>query len=186
MAKTSKKPLVLWGKHPAHGNVPIKLEYYSSQAAMERRRREGWTVAVYAEGDEPTGLSLSGAKKKTTSGPGLNEFVKGYLEAAVWSSTGEDGEPLDRDHSADDFSKGSVEKAVEDSASFIDANRELLDSTGGSWSQHGHDFWLTRNGHGAGFWDRGYGAAGDALTKAAHGFGEATVYVGDNGKLEIS
>lgn len=30
----------------------------------------------------------------------------------------------------------------------------LLDTVEIDWAQAGHDLWLTRNGHGAGFWDR--------------------------------
>jgi hypothetical protein len=38
----------------------------------------------------------------------------------------------------------------------------------------GHDFFLTRNGHGAGFWDRGYPEdLGEALSEASRKFGEA-------------
>lgn len=36
-----------------------------------------------------------------------------------------------------------------------------------TWSTAGHDFYLTREGHGAGFWDRGLGMVGTALTKVA-------------------
>lgn len=36
----------------------------------------------------------------------------------------------------------------------------------------GQDFALTRQGHGAGFWDRGEGERGEALTKIAKSFGE--------------
>lgn len=53
------------------------------------------------------------------------------------------------------------------------------------WSvedQMAHDFILTRNHHGAGFWDgdwrEPYGAA---LTQLAHRFGELNSYVGDDG-----
>lgn len=53
-----------------------------------------------------------------------------------------------------------------------------------SAAQVGHDFWLTRNGHGAGFWDRGLGALGDELTKRCKPYGEASLYVGDNGEVE--
>ncbi len=42
--------------------------------------------------------------------------------------------------------------------------------------QFGHDFILTRNGHGAGFWDRGLGDAGRRLTDAAKTFGEIHAY----------
>ena len=52
--------------------------------------------------------------------------------------------------------------------------------------QDGHDFWLTRNGHGAGFWDRGLGDVGDRLTDIAHGFGECDLYAGDDGRVYVS
>ena len=47
----------------------------------------------------------------------------------------------------------------------------------------GHDFWLTRCGHGAGFWDRGVGETGERLTKAAEKFGNVDLCVGDDGKI---
>jgi hypothetical protein len=52
--------------------------------------------------------------------------------------------------------------------------------------QIGHDLWLTRNGHGAGFWDRPehyYGPHQDALDAAAKAFGSVDVYVGDDGRV---
>ena len=49
--------------------------------------------------------------------------------------------------------------------------------------QAGYDFWLTRNHHGAGFWDRGLDGVGRALTDAAHVYGEVNLYVGDNGRI---
>lgn len=44
----------------------------------------------------------------------------------------------------------------------------------------GHDIALTVNGHGAGFWDRGFGDLGDRLTTAAHKMRHYNVYVQDN------
>ncbi len=44
----------------------------------------------------------------------------------------------------------------------------------------GHDFWLTRNGHGVGFWDRDLGEVGEKLTKIAESFGTAHLYVFKN------
>ena len=50
-----------------------------------------------------------------------------------------------------------------------------------------HDFWLTRNGHGAGFWDGRYSDTqlGDLLTEVAKKFGEAYLYVGDDGLIYL-
>tara|TARA_R110002012_G_scaffold295739_1_gene492457 strand:+ start:107 stop:430 length:324 start_codon:yes stop_codon:yes gene_type:complete len=44
------------------------------------------------------------------------------------------------------------------------------------YEQAGHDFWLTRNGHGSGFWDRGTlydseGKTGLLLSEEAEDFG---------------
>lgn len=39
-----------------------------------------------------------------------------------------------------------------------------------TWQDVGHDFWLTSQGHGAGFWDRGLGQVGDALTDSVDGY----------------
>ena len=110
------------------------------------------------------------------------EFVEAYLETALWSGTDSDGNPLDKDYSIGDFSDEAVEEAIKDCDDFVKANKEDLESVGDK-SSHGHDFSLTRNGHGAGFWDRGYGAAGKRLTEAAKAYGSADVYVGDDRKL---
>jgi hypothetical protein len=47
----------------------------------------------------------------------------------------------------------------------------------------GHDFWLTRNGHGAGFWDGELGDIGDRLTEASKAFGEVCLTVCDDGEI---
>jgi len=49
----------------------------------------------------------------------------------------------------------------------------------------GHNFWLTRNGHGAGFWDMGLGERGEWLTKQSKPFGETLFYVNANGEAEV-
>lgn len=57
------------------------------------------------------------------------------------------------------------------------------------WTQVAHDLWLTRNGHGAGFWDdpEYYGGQenADMLSKIATEMGEQHAYVGDDGKIYI-
>ena len=50
--------------------------------------------------------------------------------------------------------------------------------------KNGHDFWLTRNRAGAGFWDRGYDKqAGESLSNAAMKFPEINLYIGDDGLI---
>jgi hypothetical protein len=110
------------------------------------------------------------------------EFIDGYLEAALWTSTDGADAPMDQIFGPEDFSQKAVDQIIKESNDFIKANLEDLKSRG-SQAQHGHDFWLTRNRHGAGFWDRGYGAAGKRLTSSAHAYGEKIAYEGDDGKL---
>ena len=54
---------------------------------------------------------------------------------------------------------------------------------GGPWGYAAHDFILTRNGHGVGFWDDGRWTEpwGDKLTALAESFGELESYLGDDG-----
>ncbi len=48
----------------------------------------------------------------------------------------------------------------------------------------GHDFWLTRCGHGAGFWDGDWPEpAASVLTEASKEFGNVDLYVGDDGQI---
>lgn len=117
------------------------------------------------------------------SPPDLDEFVRGYLEAALWSSIDQDGEPLERNYYLDDFSWPAIRDAVKECDLFRREAGDLLDATGAHDSTNAFDFWLTRNHHGAGFWDRGYGEIGDRLTRIARSYGEVDLYVGDDGLL---
>lgn len=111
------------------------------------------------------------------------EFIQAYLVCALWSSTGDDEEPLDKEYDTEDLSPEALERAREDCIDFIAAQSSLLMAVDANSEQHGHDFWLTRNGHGAGFWDRGYGDVGDQLSEACKPYGGCDLYVGDDGKL---
>lgn len=112
----------------------------------------------------------------------LDDFVGGYIECALWSSVDmDDEEPLDAKYDESDIDPGAMQEIRATCQSFIDMAGDLLD--GIDDSQAGHDFWLTRNHHGAGFWDRGLGEVGDKLTEIAHSFGDAEPEVGDDGKL---
>lgn len=113
----------------------------------------------------------------------LDDFQQAYVTAALWSSTDDEGEPLDRAYEIDDIATPTRQQMADDCDDFRTANAQLLDQAyegGYSEEQAGHDFWLTRNGHGAGFWDRGLGEVGQALTKSSKVFGEFDLYVGDD------
>ena len=111
----------------------------------------------------------------------MDKFTKAFLVALLWSSTLEDGTPLDRDHGIEDIHPDTLNPLKADCAKFQQENAELL--SGLDPEQCGHDFALTRGRHGVGFWDRGLGKVGKDLTKASHAYGEVDLYIGGDGQL---
>lgn len=127
--------------------------------------------------------------------PTIDIIEQGYWSCALWSSTfselvGEDEMtvPMDRDYDLDDIHPATRAEHLVDLKEFVLDNLEdlvtaamiLADYTM-SWV--GHDFWLTRNHHGAGFWDRGLGPVGRRLYGAAHVYGGVDLYIDDEGKV---
>ena len=133
--------------------------------------------------------------KNETKNMNIQDFTLGYIECALWSSVDDGGEPLDSNQDgADALAPETLARIEQDCAAFIAANKTNLAEYAERWpnSQYhsasecaGHDFWLTRVGHGAGFWDRGFGSLGERLTDSSEKFGGLDLYVGDDGKLYL-
>jgi len=124
-------------------------------------------------------------------------FVLAYIEAALWTSIvdssdgSDDTSLLDAGYGGDDIAPEALESIKRDCDAFCQAAEADLALYPGraQWSADecaGNDFWLTRNGHGVGFWDRGLGDLGERLSKAAKRFGESDMYLGDDGKVYVS
>jgi len=97
----------------------------------------------------------------------FNIFYDGYIECACWTEN--------ISHCTD-----SEQYQMElDCKAFIDKANGLMD--GLCLSQCGHDFWLTRNSHGSGFWDRENikDEIADKLTELSQSFGEFNIYGDD-------
>jgi len=118
---------------------------------------------------------------------GLDAFTAAYVTAMLWSTSDESrddgGDPLDDNYDLDDLAPEYLRAITADCNRFQAENAEALDKGAGNDSQAGHDFWLTRTGHGAGFWDGDWPAYGDALTAASKAYGEIWPYVGDDGQV---
>lgn len=113
----------------------------------------------------------------------LDLFTLAYIECALWSSVQDDSEAdgITDEHSVNDLSEETLQAMIDDCSKFSQANYDLIES---NLERAGHDFWLTRNRHGAGFWDGDWNEdAGKLLTDASHAYGEVSLYVGDNGKI---
>jgi hypothetical protein len=125
---------------------------------------------------------------KTTIVPA--EFYNAYKDAALWSSTYGEGDPMD--DGAHDLSPEAEAAMVADCVDFfaycesigLDPIPDYGCALYSDAEKSGQDFWLTRNHHGAGYWDRGL-ETGRALTDAAHTFGSCDLYVGDDGLIYI-
>lgn len=105
----------------------------------------------------------------------LDEFTVQFLETALWATGVSDRDGnclgnLDDYIDTDDLSPETLAQAVEDCDAFRESAGDLLDDIDDS--QAGHDFFLTREGHGAGFWDRGLGETGQRLTELSRPFGD--------------
>jgi hypothetical protein len=119
----------------------------------------------------------------------LKTMISAYAECALWSSThfeSEDdncGIPFGQIDA--ELSEKCLEQFRADCADFLAiCEAEGIDMSDLDAAQVGHDFWLTRNRHGAGFWDRGLGELGDKLTVWAHAAGSCDLYLSDSGEIE--
>lgn len=79
-----------------------------------------------------------------------DRMTLGYIDALYWTEAGPDSE-----HSpASKLSKDDEFKAWDACHKLRLACSGEIDLTQYDPEQIGHDLWLTRNGHGTGFWDR--------------------------------
>lgn len=120
-------------------------------------------------------------QKQTINLNSLDDFTEAYIETALWSSTDDDGNPLDDDYGIDDIDQATLQAMIDDCKAF---QADHADDIGQNYKQAGHDFWLTRNRHGAGFWDGDWeDQAGKRLTQASHTYGSFDMYIGDDGMI---
>lgn len=144
------------------------------------------------------------------AGLDLESFLDAYITAALWSSNDEGdpetgGEPIDANYDRDDLTPEALARMTADCERFLAENgADLLYAialeSSGAWclpdgagctvlEYAGHDFWMTRNGHGCGFWDgdwiEAHGIAG-RLDAASEGFGECGLYVTDDGRIDAA
>lgn len=131
-------------------------------------------------------------------------YLECALWSSTDESRDDGGDPLDQNYEIEDIERKSLAQMARDCRDFQEEFAELLTkayadtpcpceadgapaghATSCAWwrkpsyteEQAGHDFWLTRNGHGAGFWDRGLGKIGEALTKASKSYGSEYLHV---------
>jgi len=101
------------------------------------------------------------------------EFFEAYCEAIDFTETGDTDQAPSGAALDEDFERESMI----DCLGFYSRIECYLSDD--HISQAGHDFWLTRNGHGTGFWDRDKSVYGDhsaRFTGLAKEYGETHAY----------
>ncbi len=157
---------------------------------VETTPSHAWWKPEYVIVNDCELLCLACAEPKDKMDP----FTKAYVECALWSSTDESddagGEPLDKNYNVDDIDSEALNAMIADCVRFQKENADSLECVyTRKYDAHsaGHDFWLNRNGHGAGFWDGDIPEPyAERLSKASKGFGECNLYVGDDGSIYVS
>ena len=140
-------------------------------------------------------LAISFEDRNIPSPPYLLEVVqrtaereylcfRSYMATACWADCNEDGKE------GHELAYETIEKMIAEVIAFLDNEKvhNLLKQLPSDYTmeQVGHDLWLTRNGHGAGFWDRGLGELGDELSELATACGSSDLYVGDDDLIYCS
>ena len=109
---------------------------------------------------------------------GRSVFLNAYFEAIAFTE----------DVDIEKFTKADLEWLVRDAEAFLDLPKveDALFGLDYTREQLGHDLWLTRNRHGAGFWDGDWPEpAAMILTDAAHTVREIEIYTNDRGHPRV-
>lgn len=145
---------------------------------------------MLAEKDQESAASID------RTGIDIDAVVAAYVGTLLWQQScygiaphpdcngeGCDTSLQSLNYDADDMHADAMESIRGDVTDFIAANADDIAALNLSAEQVGHDFLLSRCCHGAGFFDRGWGEAGDRLQDAAEVYGETYAWVDDEGRV---
>lgn len=116
------------------------------------------------------------------------KFIKAYIECALWTSTDETGDPLE-DYEVAEETKDKMAADCRDFLGLLEREELVIEYNHPEYTDDelaGHDFWMSRNRHGCGYWDRGIGELGGILHQWAKTYGSQDLYVGDDGLVYCS
>jgi len=129
----------------------------------------------------------------------INEYavkmLPHYLAAVAWATIGTSPEGEELESLEDyEFSEDANALALIDCTYFVrmalpwlepactDSDEESIPDI--TPEMAGHDLWLTRCGHGTGFWDRGH-TYGNVLTGICEKMGNIDPYINDKGEIGL-
>lgn len=178
---------------------------FRRQAVAQADAERAQAAPVLQSGDKTTHASTLINPAEIRRDKRIDSMVAGYIAAALWSTGGEtDPETGEELENLDDyeFSDNAKKAAHVICATFYDkhtadlgAFADLHDKGAGGRTEYGayecagHDLWLTSNGHGAGFWDRGMGRVGDRLAADCGfrtQFDSVDLYIAEDGFVNLA
>jgi len=111
----------------------------------------------------------------------IDIVVDSYFETALWTSEEQDKDMENK--TIYDFSESARSRAKEEIEWFLDNAGDVFNEV--SYTAIGHDLWLSRNGQGAGFFDRSGYDEDDAifLMDLSKILGEISIEVGNDDKI---
>jgi hypothetical protein len=187
----------------------INYNYRAQRAILKECKKAGLTSIKLNASKKEFDDYLLGTLKSCNEYNRLRlQVSQGMLDShyntALWSSTDDDETPLDDSNLGYKLSESAKACLDYDLFGFVWSindgglyTLETIEQLTGQDAEHiAHDFWLTRNGHGAGFWDGDYDLDGyndDALTNKlgkyltalSKGFGECKLYVGKDNLVYV-
>jgi hypothetical protein len=133
----------------------------------------------------------------------FDHFARAYIETAIDDLRYSSEYLTDVNLSLEDVAEECLEKCLDDCATFWDINARLILSEHAPLAPHydgkfhagksdqcrkatqgGYDLYVTRVGHGVGFWEDEWSCAGGAaLDACAEKMGNVDFYCGDDGKI---
>jgi hypothetical protein len=165
--------------------------YDDNDRMLENLKPLGWTFE-YGLDSTPYSLRPIGEPEQEFKNGGtledysIDEVLKHFIMSMLWASTDDEGEPLEDNYGQEDVSQESIEEIKSGIAKFIKENHSILKHHKITEESLGHDLFLDSQGHGVGFWDRGYGEEGDILSISAKKYFSAdNPYIGDDGEIYL-
>jgi len=132
----------------------------------------------------------------------VNPTAQALAETILYTECDDNGTPLNRNYSIADFDEKSLETLYREFQEFVRVvEKQVTGKIGENWNsiddfydlmqpsenQTEYDYILTRNRHGAGFWDGDWASeVSQILTDAAQDQFEICVYVAEDGKIYLS
>jgi hypothetical protein len=131
----------------------------------------------------------------------VNPTIRALAETILWSSCDDNEIPLDKNYSAKDINQECLNRLYLEYTQFVNSvEKQITAIFGDNWesidefydiiqpteNQTEHDYIMTRNGHGCGFWDGDWmSGIADILTDAAKSFPKIYATLGDDGKIYL-